>query len=164
MYNMMSPEDRVAFDADKAQRVADFNDPEKRAAAFAEIEKRYAQVEKEEDMRFEDPNLRQPGFWGEDDDELGQVEEGDDEMADDEITSTAHAELELHREMREYARITAWDMPMLSSKVDPRPGLFKPSDHQLLSRTRQTFLPPPRNTYPSLPLHHIHGRAAPSRA
>jgi hypothetical protein len=28
----------------------------------------------------------------------------------------AHSELEVHREMREYARIVAWDMPLLKSK------------------------------------------------
>jgi small subunit ribosomal protein S35 len=34
------------------------------------------------------------------------------------MTSTAHGELEQHREMREYARIMAWDMPLLYSMFD----------------------------------------------
>lgn len=34
---------------------------------------------------------------------------------DDDITSIGHGELERHREMRHYARLIAWEMPMLSS-------------------------------------------------
>lgn len=39
--------------------------------------------------------------------------EEDDE---DDIPTLAHGELEHHREMRHYARLAAWEMPMLSSK------------------------------------------------
>jgi len=39
----------------------------------------------------------------------------DDLYRGDDITSLAHGELEQHREMREYARIAAWEMPLLSS-------------------------------------------------
>ncbi|KAF7714996.1 Uncharacterized protein PECH_005361 [Penicillium ucsense] len=115
MYDMLSPEDRAAFDAENQRLVADFNNLEKRAAAFAEIQKRVDQIDKQEDIRFEDVRTKIRGFWAEDDaDEMAQVEDGDEDIQDDEITSMAHAEMELHREMREYARITAWDMPMLS--------------------------------------------------
>jgi hypothetical protein len=41
----------------------------------------------------------------------------DDEFKEDDISSLAHAELEQHREMREYARLAAWEMPLLSSKL-----------------------------------------------
>jgi small subunit ribosomal protein S35 len=117
MYDMLSPEERAAFDAENQRIVADFNDLEKRAAAFAEIQKSVDQIDKQEDIRFEDIRSKIRGFWAEDDgDEMAQVEDGDEEIQDDEITSMAHAEMELHREMREYARIAAWDMPMLSSK------------------------------------------------
>ncbi|KAJ5476601.1 hypothetical protein N7475_002330 [Penicillium sp. IBT 31633x] len=120
MYDMMSPEERAAFDEENIRMVAEFNDPVKRAAVFQDLEKRMQQIDKEEDMRFEDLRPRQPGFWAEDEpDELAQVEDGDEEINDDEITSMAHAEMELHREMREYARITAWDMPMLSKLAKP---------------------------------------------
>lgn len=68
-------------------------------------------------MRFEDVRDKTRGFWAEEeDDEFSIVEDGDENFNDDEITSMAHAELELHREMREYARIAAWDMPLLSSQ------------------------------------------------
>jgi small subunit ribosomal protein S35 len=33
----------------------------------------------------------------------------------DDITALAHGELEQHREMRHYARLAAWEMPLLSS-------------------------------------------------
>jgi hypothetical protein len=39
-----------------------------------------------------------------------------DEEDDDDIPTLAHGELEHHREMRHYARLAAWEMPMLSSK------------------------------------------------
>ena len=39
----------------------------------------------------------------------------DEEFEGDDISSLAHGELEQHREMREYARIAAWEMPLLTS-------------------------------------------------
>lgn len=118
MYDMMSPEERAEFDAENRRLVAEYNDIEKRREAFAELDRSVNQIDKEEDIRFEDVRMKQYGFWGdEEDDEFAQVEDGDEEINDDEITSMAHAEMELHREMREYARIAAWDMPLLNSKT-----------------------------------------------
>lgn len=48
---------------------------------------------------------------------MTQVEDGDDVFGEDDMTSMAHAELEEHRELREYARIAAWDMPSLSGML-----------------------------------------------
>lgn len=122
MYDMMAPDQRAEFDAENRRMVAEFNDVGKRAAMFAELDKKVNQIDKEEDLRFEDIRTKQRGFWAEDDpDELAQVEDGDEEINDDEITSMAHSEMELHREVREYARIAAWDMPMLSSKFEIHP-------------------------------------------
>lgn len=42
----------------------------------------------------------------------------DPEDEGDDITSTAHAELEQHREIREYMRIAAWEMPLLSREFN----------------------------------------------
>jgi small subunit ribosomal protein S35 len=39
-----------------------------------------------------------------------------DESEDADLTVLGHGELERHREMRHYARLAAWEMPMLSSK------------------------------------------------
>lgn len=50
---------------------------------------------------------------------LGEPEPWEEEgMLDDEhddISSLGHGELEQHREMRHYARLAAWEMPLLSS-------------------------------------------------
>lgn len=117
MYDMLSPQERALFDEQNRRIVENFNDPAKRAAIFSDIDKKVAQIEREEPMRFEDVRDRSRGFWSEEeDDEFALVEDGDEEFNDDEITSMAHAELELHREMREYARIAAWDMPLLNSE------------------------------------------------
>ena len=40
----------------------------------------------------------------------------DPEFEEDDITSLAHGQLEQHREYREYMRIAAWEMPLLSSQ------------------------------------------------
>ncbi|KAK4865168.1 hypothetical protein LT330_001791 [Penicillium expansum] len=134
MYDLMSPEDRAAFDEENTRMVAEFNDPRKRAAIFDEIEQSVLQIEKAEDLRYEEIRPRRPGFWAEDEpDELVNIlEDGDEEINDDEITSLAHAEMELHREMREYARITAWDMPMLSKLA--KPFTLPPQTHILRFR------------------------------
>jgi small subunit ribosomal protein S35 len=118
MYEMMSPEERTRFDSETRRFIEEFNDPQGRQETFADVIKGAAQVEREEPLRFEDVKEKSYGFWAEDeDDEFDMAEDGDEDFNDDEITSMAHAELELHREMREYARITAWDMPLLSSKA-----------------------------------------------
>ncbi|KAF7593078.1 37S ribosomal protein S24, mitochondrial [Aspergillus hancockii] len=120
MYDMMSPEDQKQFDAENRRIVENFNNPAKRAAAFAEIEKRVAHIDKKTPMRFEETREKRLGFWGEEeDDEFALVPDADEQFNDDDITSAAHAELEVHREVREYARIAAWDMPMLSQLAQP---------------------------------------------
>lgn len=43
-------------------------------------------------------------------------DEDDKEDDEDDIGTLAHGELEHHREMRQYARLAAWDMPLLASK------------------------------------------------
>lgn len=65
-------------------------------------------------VEFRDINKINQGYWAEDEeDEFGQVEDDDDEVSDDMITSIAESELEVNREVREYTRIAAWDLPML---------------------------------------------------
>ncbi|KAI9813617.1 MAG: 37S ribosomal protein S24, mitochondrial [Pycnora praestabilis] len=54
---------------------------------------------------------------------MGELDEqgtgNDDEFNEDDITALAHGELEQHREMREYARLAAWEMPLLSKLAKP---------------------------------------------
>ncbi|KAF9891956.1 37S ribosomal protein S24, mitochondrial [Aspergillus nanangensis] len=120
MYDMLAPEEKQQFDIENRRIVEEFNNPTKRAAAFAELEKAANQLEKEHPMRFDDVREKQRGFWAEaEDDEFALVEDADEEFNDDDITSMAHTEVELHREIREYARIAAWDMPFLSNLAKP---------------------------------------------
>ncbi|KAL2045788.1 hypothetical protein N7G274_002219 [Stereocaulon virgatum] len=52
--------------------------------------------------------------------ELNEQDSGEDEEFEgDDITALGHGELEQHREMREYARIAAWEMPLLSKSAKP---------------------------------------------
>ncbi|KAL2862854.1 mitochondrial 37S ribosomal protein mS35 [Aspergillus lucknowensis] len=133
MYDMMSPEERAEFDEENTKMVAEYNDPQRRAEIFAEIDKHVQQIERDVPMRFEDSKPKNIGFWAEDeDDEFGIVEDQDDVFNDDDITSIAHTELELHRELREYARITAWDMPFLSKLA--KPFALPPKSHILRFR------------------------------
>lgn len=60
-------------------------------------------------------------FWNEDatDEDVIVDEETSDDFEEDDIMPAAHAKLEDHRDMREYARIAIWEMPLLSSKLIP---------------------------------------------
>jgi hypothetical protein len=65
------------------------------------------------DGRIEpDMEKETPGFFNYGDPEAGE----DEEFNQDDLPSKGHQELELHREIREYARMAIWDLPLLSSK------------------------------------------------
>ena len=70
------------------------------------------------EIPFARTDPRELGYWGDDeDDEFGQVEDDDDDWDESMMTSVAESQLELHREIREYMRVTAWDMPLLNSNI-----------------------------------------------
>ncbi|KAK6064740.1 hypothetical protein SCUP515_11622 [Seiridium cupressi] len=60
-------------------------------------------------------------FWGEDEQDQDYLTEDidEDDFSDEDIMSIAHGKLEEHREYREYARIAAWQMPLLSKLARP---------------------------------------------
>lgn len=64
---------------------------------------------------------------------MGEIEEQDsgedEEFEGDDITSLGHGELEQHRELREYARIAAWEMPLLNSMTSLPPSIPPSSIH-----------------------------------
>ncbi|KAI0206739.1 mitochondrial ribosomal subunit protein-domain-containing protein [Astrocystis sublimbata] len=76
------------------------------------------------------PKKRLPEFWFEDEaDPDLLLDEADSETFDeDDIMSMAHGKLEEYREFREYARIAAWQMPLLSKLATPfvAPGSQQP--------------------------------------
>lgn len=101
------------------------------------------------------------GYWAEDDDdEFGQMEDADNEFSEEHITTVAESELDLHRDIREYTRIAAWDLPLLQSKSStPTPSIANPNAS---TRIRQT-IPTTKSLHaPPIPLHNIYGRNPPS--
>jgi small subunit ribosomal protein S35 len=70
------------------------------------------ELENDEDFDIEEDDKRKvaAGFWAEGEESMGADE---DYFADD-ITSHGHGELAQHRDLREYARLIAWEMPLLN--------------------------------------------------
>lgn len=64
----------------------------------------------EDDWIIPPVDTRKVGFWGEGEESLGK----DEDYYGDDITSLAHGDLEQHRELREYARLIAWELPLLN--------------------------------------------------
>ncbi|PBP18619.1 37S ribosomal protein [Diplocarpon rosae] len=69
---------------------------------------------------------------------MGEQEPWEDEYTmeddDDDMNSLAHGELEQHRELRHYARLAAWEMPLLSKLAKP----FQPPTRNMPLRFRYT--------------------------
>ena len=86
-------------------------DDEMRSINFEALRGQTAEVVRLDEMK--DALAISQGFWQDEEDEMTQVEDGDNEITDDMITSVAESELEVHREVREYTRIAAWDLPLL---------------------------------------------------
>ena len=134
-YNMLSPKDRSAYLQLQNHYAAEFEaagidyttDPEGELED-PQMDKLVDDLDRKltkeiEPLDFPDVPLenKDRGFWAldEEDDELTQVEDGDEEWDESAISSVAHSELDLHREIREYTRVIAWDMPLLQSKRVP---------------------------------------------
>jgi len=114
LYNTLSAEDRQKMETVKRQLDDEFAFD---SARNKELERVIQQYTEDVDERYpEKPAERErisKGFFN-----MGEREDlgPDDEFQDDDITSDAHRELEQHREIREYARLAAWEMPLLASK------------------------------------------------
>jgi small subunit ribosomal protein S35 len=74
-------------------------------------------LESDEDFDIEEEDKRKTaaGFWAEGEEEMGP----DEDYYGDDLTSHGHGELEQHRELREYARLIAWELPLLSRTSTP---------------------------------------------
>ena len=82
-----------------------------------------------------------PGFFNYGEDDPMSTGEDDDFEGDD-LSELGHAELDRHREMRHYARLAAWEMPMLSSEFRPSRSFLsytRLTHSSLLCRACQTF-------------------------
>lgn len=87
-----------------------------------------SELETEEELEFVEEDKRRinnDGFWAEGEESMG----ADEDYYGDDITSDGHAQLQMHRYLREYARLIAWELPLLSRELSPSPS---PSPRQHL--------------------------------
>ncbi|KAK8056404.1 hypothetical protein PG993_001631 [Apiospora rasikravindrae] len=94
---------------------SDFTSEQK--ALFDDLEKEIDQLDVAISEATAVPKkMKKETFWGEDEEDPDMLVEDidDEEPADDDIMSMAHGKLEEFREYREYARVAAWQMPLLS--------------------------------------------------
>ncbi|KAI9699704.1 MAG: 37S ribosomal protein S24, mitochondrial [Candelina mexicana] len=120
-YEALSPAEREAFEAD-AKRLNEYMTRRGVEAGIAsEVASAAHAVAMENDPRDSEHQIIRPkrGSYL----PMGEKDEygtGDDpEFEEDDMSSTAHGELEQHREIREYARLAAWEMPLLSKLAKP---------------------------------------------
>ena len=107
------------IDADLAELENELKSDGNRSAAYREKwHKQLDEVtEGVRDMLTDNRKKREkPGFWNyESDEDLGE----DEVFQGDDLSSMGHGELELHREIREYSRYAAWEMPLLNKLAKP---------------------------------------------
>lgn len=113
----MSPEERTAAQLAKLVSELEAMDPEAADEAVRKGERgipfaQHFNLEEPEHFRIEkdDKNQRTNGFWAEGEESMGP----DEDYYGDDITSHGHGQLAQHRELREYARLIAWELPLLN--------------------------------------------------
>lgn len=122
-YDYLSREEKLQYQEDMRKYHQHMNSSAVISELTAEASRAALEVSQEIDPEdFKYPKIN-PGVMAEgEDDEQGSGE--DEEFKGDDISSAGHGELEQHREMREYARIAAWEMPLLSSERVRTGGYF----------------------------------------
>lgn len=113
-YDHLSPEEKLEYEENTRKLDEYMNSPRVQSDLQAEASKAAYEVSQgidPEESRI--PRVRTGLMAMGEEDEQGTGE--DEEFQGDDITSLGHGELEQHREMRQYARIAAWEMPLLSS-------------------------------------------------
>lgn len=113
-YSSLSSEEREQW-REEAQQMHDYmSRPEVESELQGEVSQAVYETAQEAPVGPSTRPRIKSGFFA-----MGEAEEQDtgedEEFEGDDITSLGHGELEQHREMRHYARIAAWEMPLLSS-------------------------------------------------
>jgi small subunit ribosomal protein S35 len=67
------------------------------------------------------------GFWAEGEESMGP----DEDYHADDITSDGDGVLQQHRYLRKYARLVAWELPLLSRTFPPIPSRISPHEERL---------------------------------
>lgn len=114
LYNSLSPSDREDFERTAQKLSEHMSSPDVVSKLSAEVSNAASEFMNEAPQaRVNIPKIK-PGLMA-----MGEVEEQetgeDEEFEGDDMTSLAHGDLEQHREIREYARIATWEMPLLGS-------------------------------------------------
>ncbi|KAL8899827.1 MAG: hypothetical protein Q9192_001387 [Flavoplaca navasiana] len=126
-YDLLSPEEKRQFQQDEKAAYEHLTSSDLESEMQRMVSQAVYDISRETPRERVIPPRITPGLMA-----MGEIDEqdsGEDEdFEGDDITSTAHGELEQHREIREYARIAAWEMPMLSKLAKPfvPPPLDKP--------------------------------------
>lgn len=156
-YNTLTPADREDFERTAQKLSEHMSSPRVESALSAEVSNAVSEFLNEAPQAQVNIPKIKPGLMA-----MGEMDEQDvgedEEFEGDDMTSLAHGELEQHREIREYARIAAWEMPLLSSKsiAGSHPGTikaYKPSPN----RTSKTFRSSCCRCPSPLSLYNLHG-------
>jgi small subunit ribosomal protein S35 len=117
-YELLSPEERAEADEYGRSLHALMTSPQVDADMSSDIASLLKDLEREAPSPSFNLSIlpREKGYWaeGEEDDEDAQAPDMD-EWKEDDMSSYAHGDLEQHREAREYSRLAAWELPLLSS-------------------------------------------------
>lgn len=117
-YNYLSPEEKLDYEKSSQSLDKLMTLPEVESKLKGVVgEAIHEVVTQARTPKIQSPRLKLGLFSMGEEDPVATGE--DEEFEGDDITSLAHGDLEQHRELREYARIAAWEMPLLSS-----PSLF----------------------------------------
>ncbi|KAL8915585.1 MAG: hypothetical protein Q9171_000150 [Xanthocarpia ochracea] len=126
-YDLLSPEEKKRFQDEEKAAYEHLTSPEMESELQGMVSQAVYDISRDTPREKVIAPRITPGLMA-----MGEVDEqdsGEDEdFEGDDITSIAHGELEQHREIREYARTAAWEMPMLSKLAKPfvLPPLDKP--------------------------------------
>lgn len=114
-YDLLSPEEKTKFQSEEKAAYEHLTSGPLESELQGLVSQAVYDIQQDIPQREPRPRIT-PGLMA-----MGEVDEQgtgeDDEFDGDDISSIAHGELEQHREIREYARIAAWEMPMLSSML-----------------------------------------------
>lgn len=126
-YNSLSPEQKEEYVSSSKKLHELMSSPAVESKLHATFSDAVSELSREvPDYKIPIPRVKL-GFFNRDMDDVEGME-GEEEFEGDDITSLGHGELEQHRELREYARIAAWDMPLLSSLPLNFQEVLKPNE------------------------------------
>ncbi|ETS82251.1 hypothetical protein PFICI_07253 [Pestalotiopsis fici W106-1] len=110
--------------------------PKEADDALRDLEQTFNKVDEMASPVMATVRVGKNSFWGEDEEDQDYLTNDidEDDFGEEDMMSMAHGKLEEHREYREYARIAAWQMPLLSKLARP----FEPPTQEECLRFRYT--------------------------